>query len=84
MPVDELREHIHQVLAKHFAPETIAVTPTGFGDQVSVVVTSTKFDKKSEKEKQDYLWGLLDKSDLSDEEKSKIAMIVPYTPSELW
>lgn len=36
-----------------------------------------------EKEKQDLLWGAIDKSNLSNEEKVHISLILPYSPSDL-
>ena len=39
--------------------------------------------RKHEKEKQELLWGAIDKSNLSDAEKVKISLILPYSPSDL-
>lgn len=36
-----------------------------------------------EKEKQDLLWGAIDESNLSNEEKVHISLILPYSPSDL-
>jgi hypothetical protein len=35
----------------------------------------------TEKNKQDLLWDIIDKSNLSDAEKVKISLILPYSPT---
>ena len=55
----------------------------GFRDNVHVIVVSRKFDNMREKEKEDFLWGAIDRIGLSEEEKVRISLVLPYSPDEL-
>jgi len=79
-----LKTKIEQILRAQFPQqgETVDVSD-GSGDNVHVVVVSRQFDHMREKAKQDLLWSAIDRSDLSDAEKVKISMILPYSPDDL-
>lgn len=80
----ELKTRIERALRTQFPKqgETVDVSD-GVGDNVHVVVVSRQFDRMKEKSKQDLLWGAIDRSDLTDAEKVKISMILPYSPDDL-
>ena len=83
MPADaKLKKKIKGILAKVFPGETVDVSD-GLGTNIHVVVVSGKFKGKREKQKQEMLWGAIDKSILTDAEKVKISLILPYSPSDL-
>ncbi len=85
MPADpELKRRIHDVLRGQFKEfgETVDVSD-GIGDNIHVVVVSRKFDNMREKEKQGLLWGTIDASDLTDAQKVKISLVLPYSPDDL-
>lgn len=83
MPADsQLKKKIEAILTAQFPGETVDVSD-GHMDNVHVIVVSRKFNGLREKEKQELLWGFIDKSNLSDEEKVKISLILPYSPSDL-
>lgn len=83
MPADpQLKKKIETILSARFPGETVDVSD-GHGDNVHVVVVSRKFDGMREKEKQELLWSAIDQGNLSDEEKVKISLILPYSPSDL-
>lgn len=83
MPADpQLKKKIETIISAEFPGETVDVSD-GHGDNVHVIVVSRKFAGMREKEKQELLWGAIDKSNLSDEEKVKISLILPYSPSDL-
>lgn len=83
MPADtQLKQKIDDILRKRFPGETVDVSD-GHGDNIHVVVVSRQFDGLREKEKQDLLWRAIDESDLSDAEKVKISLILPYSPADL-
>jgi acid stress-induced BolA-like protein IbaG/YrbA len=83
MAVDTLlKEKIAEILHQGFPGETVDVSD-GYKENIHIVVVSQKFTGLSEKEKQDMLWSIIDKSDLSDSEKVKISLILPYSPKEL-
>ena len=83
MPADpQLKKKIENILGVQFPGETVDVSD-GHGDNIHVIVVSRKFDGMREKEKQELLWGAIDKSNLSDAEKVKISLILPYSPGDL-
>jgi acid stress-induced BolA-like protein IbaG/YrbA len=77
-----LKRRIQTLLKAHFPEDTVDVSD-GFADNIHVVVVSNKFDGMREKEKQDQLWSIIDSSDLTQAEKVKISMILPWSPREL-
>ena len=79
----ELKTKIENILHEKFPQrgETVDVSD-GFGDNIHVIVVSRRFDHLREKEKQELLWGAID-SNLTDAEKVKISMILPYSPDDL-
>jgi acid stress-induced BolA-like protein IbaG/YrbA len=78
----ELKKKIDTIISAAFPGETVDVSD-GHGDNIHVIVVSRKFDGMREKEKQELLWGAIDKSNLSEPEKVKISLILPYGPSDL-
>lgn len=79
-----LKTKIERILRVKFPQqgETVDVSD-GIGDNIHVIVVSRTFDNMREKSKQELLWGAIDKSDLTDAEKVKISMILPYSPDDL-
>lgn len=79
-----LKTKIERILRAQFPQqgETVDVSD-GSGDNIHVIVVSRKFDDLGEKSKQDLLWRAIDESDLTDAEKVKISMILPYSPDDL-
>ena len=83
MPADpQLKKKIETIISAEFPGETVDVSD-GHGDNIHVIVVSRKFEGMREKEKQELLWSAIDKSNLSDVEKVKISLILPYSPSDL-
>ena len=85
MPADQvLKSKIEQIIRTRFSGsgETVDVSD-GIGDNIHVVVVSRQFDHMREKTKQDLLWGTIDASDLTDAEKVRISLILPYSPDDL-
>jgi acid stress-induced BolA-like protein IbaG/YrbA len=80
----KLKSKIEHALRLRFPNqgETVDVSD-GSGDNVHVVVVSRQFDQMGEKSKQDLLWEAIDKSTLTDEEKVRISLILPYSPDDL-
>ena len=79
-----LKRKVEQALRAKFPDSSEAVDVSdGIGENIHVVVVSRQFDHMREKTKQDLLWGAIDASDLTDAEKVKISLILPYSPEEL-
>jgi acid stress-induced BolA-like protein IbaG/YrbA len=78
----QLKKKIETILRARFPGETVDVSD-GHGDNIHVIVVSRQFDGIGEKAKQDLLWCTIDDSDISDAEKVKISLILPYSPGDL-
>jgi len=80
-----LMEKIKKILCSKFnaMDALVDVVASGIRDNIHVRVISRAFDGMSEKQKQEYLWGALDDSDLSEEEKLHIKLALAITPEEL-
>ena len=75
----KLKEKIRRILQDELKDDAWIDISDGYADHVHIIVVSTKFDEMEESDKQDYLWAILDKSEtLTDEEKTKISLILPY------
>ena len=60
-----------KILWKEFNENSTVDVSDGFRDNVHIVVVSRKFTGKSEKEKQEMLWSIIENSDLSESEKKQ-------------
>jgi hypothetical protein len=83
-PADQaLMDKIKRILKAHFKDDGYVDVAPGYGENIHVVVMSRKFDGMLESIKMDYLWDLIDKSELSEEEKLRISMIMPLSPDDV-
>jgi hypothetical protein len=83
---DAVVKHIDEILRSKFDDNnsTVDVTLSGIRDNIHVVVVSKKLDRyRTSKTKQEYLWKLIDESDLSEADKHRISLIMPLSPAEL-
>ncbi len=81
---NNLNIKIKEILKHKFSPESfIEVKSSGIRDNLHVVVMSRDFDNMTEGKKQDLLWSMIDDSDLSQEQKLRISMIVPLSPDDV-
>lgn len=78
----EPKQKLEAILGSAFPGETVDVSD-GYADNVHiVVVVSKKFRGMHEKEKQELLWSAITAADLTDDEKVRISLIMPYSPDE--
>jgi hypothetical protein len=78
-----LLEKIETILRAHFPKDTVDVSLSGIRDNIHVMVVSRAFDPLTERQKQEYLWDLIDKSDLTKKQKLRISLILPVSTAEL-
>ncbi|MFH0926402.1 MAG: hypothetical protein V1872_12375 [bacterium] len=79
----QIKKKIENLLRKEFNENSTIDVSDGYQDNIHIIVVSNKFSGKSEHEKQDILWEMIEGSDLSELEKTKISLIIPYSPGEL-
>lgn len=78
----KIKESLYEVLREAFPCDTVDVSD-GYKDNIHVLVVSRGFDQMREREKGPYLWRIIDQSDLTDDEKSLVSLVLPVSPAEL-
>lgn len=79
---DQVKRILVEALRERFPNDTVDVSD-GYKDNIHVMVVSRKFDQMTERQKQDYLWSLIDSSQLKDREKRLISLVYPLSPAEI-
>ena len=83
---DRSRDDVKRILAlalrKEFPDDTVDISD-GYEDNIHILVVSRKFDELTEAQKQDVLWRIIDRTDLTDAEKSLISLVMPVSPAEI-
>lgn len=79
---ETLKQIIRDRLREEFPTDTVDVTD-GYAENIHVIVVSRKFDPMREQDKQDFLWSLIDDTDLSEAEKQRISLALPASPDVL-
>ena len=77
----KLMAKIREALTNSFPDANLNVGP-GYFDNIHIIVTSRKFEGKSNVERQEIVWSAVDSIGLDDAEKAHISMILPQTPEE--
>jgi hypothetical protein len=85
---DKAATRIADILEAALPKETIIdVSPSGVRDNLHVLVVSRALDPKTEPQKQNYLWGLLEAAvehgELDKAELDRISLILPLSVGEL-
>jgi stress-induced morphogen len=78
-----IKNKLEALLREEFNENSTVDVSDGYQDNLHIVVVSRKFSGKSENEKLDMLWRVIETSDLSDIDKNKISLLAPYSPEEL-
>jgi len=79
---EEIKTAIRERLRRAFPSDTVDVTD-GYQENIHVMVVSRQFDTLKEREKQEFLWNLIDDAGLEESEKQLISLILPVSPEEL-
>lgn len=77
-----LKRILENALRPQFPTDTVDVSD-GYKENIHILVVSRKFDGMMEQDKQDLLWGLIDKTDLRDDEQALISLVLPLSPAQL-
>jgi len=79
---DELKAKLERAFRKQFPRDTVDISD-GYQDLIHVLVVSRKFDGMGEKEKQQFLWRVIDKMNLAKDEEGLISLLLPVSPTEI-
>ena len=79
---DQLKGILEQAFRKVFDGDTVDISH-GYGNNIHIVVVSRKFHGKKDRIRQDWMWSIVDSTDLTDEEKHLISLLYPVSPDEI-
>ena len=79
---DEIKQVIEQALRKEFPTDTVDVSD-GYKENIHVIVVSRRFDAMAERESTEYVWDLVSKSGLTEDEQALVSLVLPTSPSLL-
>jgi hypothetical protein len=79
----EIKRILENAFRREFPNDTVDISD-GYQNNIHILVVSRRFDTiSSEQEKQDLLWGIIDKTDLTGAEKLLISLVLPVSPALL-
>ena len=78
----QIKRILSEALRQEFPHDTVDVSD-GYKDNIHVVVVSRSFDEMGEREKQQVLWRVIDRTELTEEEKQLISLVYPVSIREL-
>ncbi len=79
----QVKKKIEKLLRQEYNENSTVDVSDGFRDNIHIVIVSRKFFGKSEKQKHEMVWSVIESGGLAESEKNKISLIVPYSPDEL-
>ncbi len=83
MADEQIKKKIESLLRREFNENSTVDVSDGYQDNIHIVAVSRKFSGRSENEKLDMLWNLLETGGLSDSDRNRISLIIPYSPEDL-
>lgn len=78
----KIKATLEQAFRNVFPNDTVDISD-GYQNNIHVLIVSRRFDVMSEKNKQDALWQIIDGTDLTDDEKASISLVMPVSPAEV-
>jgi len=76
----EIKAVLESAIRAEFPNDTVDISD-GYKDNIHVLVVSRLFDKMTDEEQRDMLWGLIDKAGLDESEKALISLALAISPS---
>src|SRR5438094_5126668 len=78
----QIKSILRDAFRRAFPNDTVDIS-NGYKGNIHVLVVSRQFDRMNEREKPSFMWHLIDKTTLSEDEKSLISLVLPLSPREL-
>jgi RNA binding exosome subunit len=79
---EKVKEALRRAFRKEFPQDTVDVSD-GYAGNIHVMVVSRRFDKLSERKKQDMMWTIVGRSGLTEEDKRLISLLYPVSVVEI-
>jgi hypothetical protein len=79
---EQIKRILEHALRAEFPQDTVDISD-GYEDNIHVVVVSRKFDGLREREKQERLWKIIDRTPLTDKDKQLISLVYPLSVAEI-
>ena len=77
---EEIKAVLESAIRAEFPNDTVDISD-GYKDNIHVLVVSRRFDKMTDEEQRDLLWGLIDQAGLDEGEKALISLALAVSPS---
>jgi len=77
-----VKRTLEESLRRQFPNDTVDISD-GYEQNIHVLVVSRQFDGMAEEDKQDLVRGILDRTPLTDDEKSLISLVLPLSPGQI-
>jgi hypothetical protein len=75
-----IKSVLETAIRAEFPKDTVDISD-GYKDNIHVLVVSRRFDKMTDDEQRDLLWGLIDRAGLDEGEKALISLALAVSPS---
>jgi len=79
---DAWKKTLEAAFRAEFPHDTVDVSD-GYKDNIHVLVVSRRFDGMPEQNKQDWLWGIIDRTKLPRRAKLLISLVLPLSPADI-
>jgi len=79
---ERIKTTLRNAFRREFPHDTVDVSD-GYRGNIHILVVSRRFDRMSEREKPGFMWQIINKTDLTEDEKSLITVALPVSPQEL-
>ncbi|MBM4353707.1 MAG: hypothetical protein FJ109_07900 [Deltaproteobacteria bacterium] len=77
---DQIKSVLEAAIRAEFPKDTVDISD-GYKENIHVLVVSRRFDKMTDDEQRDLLWGLIDRAGLEEGEKALISLALAVSPS---
>jgi hypothetical protein len=78
----EVKRILRDAFEREF-PDGMIDVADGDAGNVHVRIISRRFDRMHDKNKQDKLWRIVDRTDLTEKEKQRISLLYPISPGQI-
>lgn len=78
----EVKRILERAFRAEFPADTVDIT-NGYRGNIHVVVVSRRFDRMPSDKRADLLFQIIDKTELTDEEKTRVSLVMPVTPEAI-
>lgn len=79
---EKIKQELLRAFRQEFREDTVDISD-GYGDNIHVMVVSRRFDELTDRQRQDWMWQIVDSTSLNDAEKGLISLLYPLSPAQI-